>query len=213
MTDPILATWTHLASSSSVLVTPDGCRDVIVRWHPGCQPTMVCSALADASHVVETPTGTRFLGFRMAPGIRLGLDTVGATADLLEQPDLIADRLRAVIAVPPALVEALGRLAEMEPGEGLAGVCADLGVSQRTLQRHVLAQTGRSPGFWRRLARVRGAARAICGGAPAADTSAAWGYADQAHLTREMRHWFGLTPSRLRQRPDIAAQLAQPGYG
>lgn len=38
------------------------------------------------------------------------------------------------------------------------------------------------------------------------------GYADQAHLSRELRSWFGITPSALRRSTPLAAQLRSPGY-
>jgi AraC-like DNA-binding protein len=38
------------------------------------------------------------------------------------------------------------------------------------------------------------------------------GYADQAHMTRDLQRWFGATPTRLRAMPVFLATLAAPAY-
>jgi len=38
------------------------------------------------------------------------------------------------------------------------------------------------------------------------------GFSDQAHLSREMRRWFGCSPSTIRQDAQLNAALSQSGY-
>ncbi|MCA1755086.1 MAG: helix-turn-helix domain-containing protein [Spirochaeta sp.] len=38
------------------------------------------------------------------------------------------------------------------------------------------------------------------------------GYSDQAHMSRAVKRWFGVSPSEVLKRPDLAEQLHVPGY-
>ena len=60
--------------------------------------------------------------------------------------------------------------------------------------------TGASPQYWTSLYRARLAGRALVEGKmPISEIAFASGFADQAHLTREMNRWFGVTPAALRE--------------
>jgi AraC-like DNA-binding protein len=107
------------------------------------------------------------------------------------------------------------------PMSRVAGVARDLGVSERHLRRLVLAHTGLEPKMVQRVARfkrflalsdrlvlskesalsdgsVRGDRSVLGGSGPSlAALAASAGYADQAHLSREVRSLSGLTPSAL----------------
>ncbi|WP_421788446.1 helix-turn-helix domain-containing protein [Hyphobacterium sp.] len=85
------------------------------------------------------------------------------------------------------------------PGLTARRLAAELGISIRTLDRTFLAQTGLRPGEYLRIHRYHAARRAVSAGAAnLADIAADHGYADQAHMTREFRHFSGLTPRRKR---------------
>ncbi|MBK9617544.1 MAG: helix-turn-helix domain-containing protein [Uliginosibacterium sp.] len=58
----------------------------------------------------------------------------------------------------------------------------------------MMRQTGRTPGYWKQLARTRRAARALAGSATLADIAFAHCYADQAQMSRDFQRWFGVTP-------------------
>lgn len=211
--DPVIAVWEAAPATPAVArVSPDGCRDLILRLDPGGRPHWFVSTLEDRTYAVALAPGSRFRGFRMRPG--LGLDAgrlLRALAGREPEPDrvlaLLADHARACARVE----EALAALAA-GPG-GVAAAAAGLGVTPRTLQRLLLTATGRTPGWWRMLARLRRAARAVAAGTPPADAAAGHGYADQAHLTRDIRRWLGTTPRGLRRDAELAGQLDQPGYG
>jgi AraC-like DNA-binding protein len=76
-----------------------------------------------------------------------------------------------------------------------------LGVGERQAQRQYRARVGLSPAQARRLQRMNAAVVALRDpDAPArtlADLAAELGYADQAHMARELRQLAGLPPSRL----------------
>ncbi|ACJ00281.1 helix-turn-helix transcriptional regulator [Rhodospirillum centenum] len=210
---PVIAVWDAAPAVPAVArVSPDGCRDLILRHDPGNRPFWFVSALEDRTCAVALAPGSRLHGFRMRPG--LGLDA-GRLLRALDGREPEPDRVLALVAnhaAPCARVEEA--LAALAAGPGsIAAAAAGLGVTPRTLQRLLLPATGRTPGWWLMLARLRRAARDLAAGTPPADAAAEHGYADQAHLTRAVRRWLGTTPRGLRGDADLAGQLAQPGYG
>jgi len=88
-----------------------------------------------------------------------------------------------------------------------------LGVSSRTLQRLICKETDRAPAYWILLARARRAAREMVEPTSLADIAETHGYADQSHMTREFKRWFDLSPSVMRNTPNILDQLFNRGYG
>jgi AraC-like DNA-binding protein len=94
--------------------------------------------------------------------------------------------------------QALRVLGGAEPG-GVARLARRLGVSERTLHRDVRAATGLPPTTLARILRFRAAVAGLRGGPPPALSALALacGYADQSHLTREVRALAGLPPTAL----------------
>ncbi|XVU21767.1 helix-turn-helix domain-containing protein [Actinoplanes sp. CA-054009] len=104
----------------------------------------------------------------------------------------------ATLAGPdPLVVEAWRRL--QQDGAPRAGVvAAELGVTRRWLERGFRRDVGVSPGQVRRIARFQRAAGEFARGAGFSAAAAGNGYADQAHLSREVRALSGVTPAELR---------------
>ncbi len=71
--------------------------------------------------------------------------------------------------------------------------------SARTVQRRFLAVTGLTRGMVRQIDRARRATLLLRTGYPISDAGLAAGYFDQAHLTREVRRFTGLTPGEIRK--------------
>ena len=71
------------------------------------------------------------------------------------------------------------------------------GLSPRTAQRHFLRATGLTHGAARQIERARRAAHLLANGAPVMDAVRHAGYFDQAHLTRSLRRFTGMTPARI----------------
>ncbi|MEQ3553738.1 helix-turn-helix domain-containing protein [Pseudonocardia nematodicida] len=87
-----------------------------------------------------------------------------------------------------------------------AGELADrLGVTTRTLHRRCLATLGYGPSVARRVLRFRTASRLLYDGVPPAEVAARAGYADQPHLSREVRALAGV--------PATALHPGSPGRG
>ncbi|MDY0816473.1 AraC family transcriptional regulator [Kitasatospora purpeofusca] len=123
-------------------------------------------------------------------------------------------------------VAALGR----PKGVRLADLAAELGLSERQLRRRVTDAVGYGPKtlhavlrFRRAVARARpcdhGGGGGGCGGGRGdggavpglAEVAALAGYADQAHLTREVRRWSGVSPTVLLGRAVARPGQAPPG--
>lgn len=214
MTGPVLEVWSFRAGETcSALVLPDGCRDLILRHPPGDRPQWFVSDLSRQPYDVAVEAGTVMRGFRLRPGTMLTAES-GLLADLGNRDDddaVVRARLADHARLDHRVAEALDCLAE----SGVAQAARRLGVTPRTLQRLLRAETGQEPAAWAQLARVRRAGRAVAAhdGVPLAELAADHGYADQAHMTRAFRRWLGVTPAGLRRDPERAALLAASGYG
>lgn len=203
---------THLAAvwqartHGAFQVAPDGCRDLILRLVPGQAPQWQVSDLDPEVSRGFAPAGTEYYGWRMRPGV--AIDTDGLLRRLARGDDpsgagvFLAEHTR----LQPALDEALLALA---CARDVSGAARQAGLGLRSFQRCVMQGTGFPPVWWLRLARARRAARAVRGGA-LAQLAYDTGFADQAHLSREFRRFFGVTPGQMR---DGLGPAIAPGYG
>jgi AraC-like DNA-binding protein len=80
------------------------------------------------------------------------------------------------------------------------------GVSRRQFERYFRAHVGMSPHMFGRIVRFQRAFRGL-GHEPAAAIAARCGFADQAHLAREVRRFAGQTPTALAQAEGLTAIL------
>jgi len=87
-------------------------------------------------------------------------------------------------------------------GERIAAIARQLGTSERTLHRDFMLAVGLAPKVFARVARARRAADLLARGTAPIDAAFACGYADQAHLTRELATLHGVTPGRVRNVQD-----------
>jgi AraC-like DNA-binding protein len=174
------------------------------------------SALDDTARTTLGVVGQSYWGFRLHPGARVDeaalLLAIGSRQfsdpyDALEQVDEL-------VRIDSGLADALHVLQHSASVEVAASA---LGVSQRSLQRLVSMATGRPPGYWRGLARARRAAQVLAhappGGPSLVQVAADHGYADQAHMTRAFRRWFGCTPSGLQASANLCELVSATGYG
>ena len=122
-----------------------------------------------------------------------------AAARLLD----LAGRLVAAADADPAALQAAARL--RDPAARAEDIAAETGLSERQLRRRVQAAAGYGPKTLQRVLRFQRFVR-LADAAPAspaappldlADAAAQAGYADQPHLTREVRALSGYTPAEL----------------
>jgi AraC-like DNA-binding protein len=111
----------------------------------------------------------------------------------LREEDIGQAGVRPSSELDPRLVEALNILgASSVP---IPVVAAMAGLSPQRLRALARSQLGMPLTRWRVWSRLRRAAEALQAGKSLADAASAAGFADQAHLTRQMREMMGLTPA------------------
>ncbi len=213
MTTALAEHWVHVCREPQRTgIVPDGCRDVVLALRDDAPPQWHWFDLADTTVEVELEVGTTLHGFRFLPGTRFRHPDLDAEISRhAHAPDAMAAVLMEEARRPPEVVEALAALSR---GTGrIADHARDLGLGERRLHRLLVTETGRSPVFWLRLARIRRAARLLLAQtSTAAEIAHDCGFADQAHLCRETRRWFARTPGELAVWSDLAGQLAAPAW-
>jgi AraC-like DNA-binding protein len=211
--DAALDLWRFTAARPmTVRVPPDGCRDLIVVVPRAGAPVCFVSALADTTQTPAFESGDNAVGVRLRPGAQFdeaGLLALLRRGERVDDGDLMG-AIGAAVHLDARVQEALDCLQEMPP---LSAAHARLGVSERSLERLLAQRTQRGPLYWRNLARARRCARALAVVEPLAHLAAEHGYADQAHMTRDLQRWFGATPTQLRRMPAFLETLAASGHG
>ncbi len=185
------------------------------------RPTWFVTELADTAYCVQSEVGECFYGFRLQPGARIDAPRLLAALGAIENdgrpsakgdvmgPDSALSALADFVQQDARVDDALHSLSVC-PTVGAAAL--QLGVTERSLQRLVLAATARPPSYWRALARVRRAAAALQFSESLADCAAHHGFADQAHMTREFGRWLGTTPRAAMASAEILAAVQSSGY-
>lgn len=208
----ILQRWTyHSHAEATLSILPDGCRDLLYWIIPGRDPFWTVSPLQRTAMTAAMGRETRLVGYRLSPGVEVSdrvLSELGAHSG--DDPDESVSRILGLIGRDRRVEEALSAVATLPAS--VADVALLLGVSARTLERLLLGRTGATPVFWTQLVRVRAAARYLAAGERFVEVALRAGYADQAHLSRSVRRWFGVSPGELVHRSDLVNQLASPGY-
>jgi AraC-like DNA-binding protein len=207
--------WSSFGGSTPIL--PDGALDLIVAG----DRVFVAGPDTHATYS-ESATGVVIHGIRFRPGRAgrvLGVppealrdqrvdlqDLWGASGRiaverLVENPQrlatVVAERLRSAPDADPAVDFAVDRIWHDQARS--VDVMEQVGVSERQLRRRFTALVGYGPATFLRVARLQRARHLALKrpGDSLADLTYAAGYADQAHLSREVRHLSGLTARSL----------------
>lgn len=106
-------------------------------------------------------------------------------------------RLEASKPGRPDVAYAWSRLVEARGAVSVAQLCAELGCSRRHLSARFADEVGLGPKAVARILRFRAAHALLAEGGAPADVALACGFADQPHLTRELRAMSGATPRTL----------------
>jgi AraC-like DNA-binding protein len=211
---PGVVLWQR-AAGGPTRILPDGCLDLI--WDGR---RLVVAGPDTAARWNDCAPDTRYVGLRFHHGIGPALLDVPASDVLDRSPGLddvwatgVARRLSEQVADDPVpaltawladrtgdrMVDPLGpRIHSLAVQSVPVARMADrLGLSERQLHRRCLPVFGYGP---RRLARILRLNRALDGagaGRPLAQVAADCGYADQAHLCRDVLALTGTTPTGL----------------
>ncbi len=206
--------WTATSDGSPNRVLPDGCMDLL--WMGG---RLVVAGPDTTAFSSVVPAGATVAGLRFAPGSApkvLGLpahaardqrvlladvwdparvrgleDQIGsapAPARALER--VVAAHGLAHPALDPLLAEVVRRVGRDEP---VGAVAACVGLSSRQLHRRSLDAFGYGPKLLARVLRLQRALALAREGTGLAAVAARHGYADQAHLARDVRDLAGTT--------------------
>ncbi|MFC0350077.1 helix-turn-helix domain-containing protein [Undibacterium danionis] len=167
--------------------------------------------LADSAYAVQCNPEDYFIGFRCRPGVQFATDTLLRVVRHCHLDDSIKilSYLEECTSINQDVIEALEVLAKTS---SVADSARLLGISERSLERHLQRHTDRSPCYWRNLARVRRAGAELAHTSSLSTLAANHGYADQAHMSRAFKQWFGHSPNVLRNDPALLAALSNSGY-
>ncbi len=210
------------AGAGTGRVLPDGCMDLV--WTGG---TLLVAGPDTVAHRVERVPGECSVGLRFAPGtaapllgvaawelrdLRVPLEELWPAAGRAARErvgaadgraDLLAGALEALVRERAAghgwVRDPVGGgvLDGLRRGLGVAGISAELGLSERQLRRRSMELFGYGPKVLGRVLRLERALAAARGGEAFAAVAAGAGYADQAHLAREVRALAGVPLSAL----------------
>lgn len=202
-----LSDGTYLASADArwdLVLTARGSARRVLLSGPSSQPTPVPYVAGNHNLGVRFSAGTYFAHEPVAAWLdrttRLPMPSSGAFALAgsswpfpslaLDSPDV--DRLVAALAA-----------AGVVRRDDVVGAALDGGAnrcSARTVERHFARAVGIAPRRVRQIERAREAVARLQDGRPIADVAYRLGYADQAHLTRDVKRLTGYTPGRTRDR-------------
>jgi AraC-like DNA-binding protein len=187
-------------------ILPDGCLDLI--WQDG---SVFIAGPDTTAQLGAAPAGTRFFALRFAVGTGPGV--LGVPADELTDRQVPleavlpgADVRRLAEAPDPlAALEAFTLRRWQEPDRAMVAVAAgaragrpvgaiadECGLSPRHLQRRCRSSFGYGPKTLTRILRLQSAVALARAGRPFADVSVTAGYADQAHLSRDVKALAGV---------------------
>ncbi|MGX1478350.1 UNVERIFIED_CONTAM: AraC-like DNA-binding protein [Streptomyces canus] len=195
-------------------VLPDGCMDLL--WNEG----RLLVAGPDTRAYVTGGAPSDWAGVRFYPGTApafLGVpahelrDRRVELADLWPAPEV--RRLRGRIEKAPDPATALEEIAleratppdpvlhalvtALDAGRPVAATADELGLGARKLHRRSLAAFGYGPKTLARILRLRRALVLAGAGVPFAETAVRSGFADQAHLARDVKELAGVPLGRL----------------
>lgn len=220
------AVWTREDTAPGPYrVLPDGGTDLILTGGG-----LLVAGPDTRAHVGAGIPGASFTGIRFAPGqgpavlgvpahelrdlrvplddlwgartARLVTERVAAAADPGAALEAVAQDRLADAGPPEPYVRAV--VADLAAGRPVAAVAESTGLSERQLHRRSLAVFGYGPKTLARVLRMNRALELARAGVPPAGTAALAGYADQAHLAREVRALTGVALTGLLRRPEAA---------
>jgi AraC-like DNA-binding protein len=216
--------WTRRAEAETrdYRIVPDGCLDLI--WS---DDGLLVAGPDTGPRFGRSAPDASFVGLRFAPGT--GPTVLGVPAHALtdQHPpasdiwpmayvDELTDRLagadRPGRVLESIAIERLTNVGARDPvpaaiagdlraGHSVAETARQAGLSERQLHRRCLAAFGYGPKTLARVLRLDRALTLLRSGMPLVDVGVNAGYADQAHLSRDVRALTGVSPRSLLAQP------------
>ena len=212
----IIDIWEYSSKPSEEVrklsILPDGCRDLISIHAPNEKPVWFVSNLLKHVHTPRAISHhTRLKGYR------LNFDVTINTPKLLEHLSVEHEHSEDIIFEHAQqnsnLHEALATIADADNAfHSIDQYAKSCGISRRSFQRLLKEQTGHSALYWRQLARVRNAGRLTTQHDRLSEIAYDAGFSDQAHMNREFKQWFGVTPKEFAQSTVLHQQLNSPAF-
>lgn len=201
--------WEYAAKPDEVtVVQPDGCRDLLFVSRQGERDEMRFTEWDGQPRIARLRAGTTLIGYRLCPGSVLAPHTY---EERTLEPTMLEDMIESEATNDREVTDLIEALSLS--GATVMGVARQNGVTARTLQRRFHELSLPTPEFWRLLARARRAIQALPYRVPLVEIAHAYGYSDQAHMTREFVRWFGHPPAQLRKNKILIREISQPGLG
>ncbi len=205
--------WRNTPSDRGVgRVLPDGCMDLL--WHEG---RLLVAGPDTRAYVADGEAGD-WVGVRFFPGtaptllgvpahelrdrrvdltelwpasrVRRLRGRIGAADDPATALEDVALECAAAADPPDPLLRRM--VTALDAGRAVAATADELGLGARQLHRRSLVAFGYGPKTLARILRMRRALTLARSGVPFAATAARTGYADQAHLARDVKELAGL---------------------
>jgi AraC-like DNA-binding protein len=197
--------WRSVSETGTSRILPDGCMDII-----HCDGELFIAGPDTTAHLSCSPVGQRLTAIRFAPGTAPGILGVAA-AELRDQrvpldalwPLKCVRRLVEMLDEAPdraAVLEAAMHteghepepwvrtvVAQLRSGASVAEIASGIGLSERQLHRRGLFLYGYGLKTLSRIIRVNDALDLARGGMAFSTVALTAGYADQAHLAREVK--------------------------
>ncbi len=210
--------WSSRSTGAATRVLPDGCMDFLWNGH-----TLVIAGPDTHAHVFESEPGSWLVGLRFAPGfaprllgvpagdftnqrvplaavwsadrVRCITDQLGASSDPASALETVALEQNAPEDADAGLIDHVVDLARA--GWNSTTIARGVGYSTRQLQRRSVVAFGYGTKTLSRILRMQRALDLVRRGERAADSAVRVGYADQSHLSREIRDMAGVSLTQL----------------
>ena len=210
--------WSSVSDGAVSRILPDGCSDLM--WLDG---ELVVAGPDSRAYLYESRPGALTAGIRFPPGlgpavfgvpahelrnqriplaalwsdaeVRRLTDEVGTASNLTTALETIAARqVRAAETVEPVVSVVVSLLAA---GSSVSATADAVGFSERQLLRRCLDAFGYGPKTLGRILRMNRALGLARSGTALAEVASLTGYADQAHLTRDVKDLAGVPIGQL----------------
>lgn len=204
--DAVSCCWEQRVGDCCVQrVLPDGCADLIIYDSGRVEVVGVYDRVA----LPTLAAGAHLRGVRFRPAAVAA--AFGTRASLLCNQTVPAETIFGATMtrrlMDPRWLDTWVRSVEPNPRSSAAvdllatrsvdETARALNITARHLQRAFLNEVGVAPKRYQQIVRLRRFVDAIDAGAPLAPAAGAAGYADQAHLSRDVARFCGLTPACL----------------